>query len=124
MFTMSQPARFCGGRTCLTKFYKNMRRIVWKILTMPFFFGIINDTDSIKTKLDFTSAKGWEIFEILQDIERHEGYEEKYKSMEHEDETGLAGTGGTGVDRRAGECESGDKCVGRYDCKWVCQGRW
>ena len=43
----------------------------------------------------------------MQDIERHEGYEEKYKSMEHEDETGPAGTGGTGVDRRAGECESG-----------------
>ena len=21
-YTMSQPARFCGGRTCLTKFYK------------------------------------------------------------------------------------------------------
>lgn len=84
-----------------------MRRIVWKILTVPLLFGIINDTDSIKTKLDFTSAKGWEIFEILQDIERHEGYEEKYKSMEHEDETGLAGTGGTGVDRCAGECESG-----------------
>ena len=57
--------------------------------------------------MDFTSAKGWEIFEILQDIERHEGYEEKYKSMEHEDETGPAGTGGTGVDRCAGECESG-----------------
>ena len=55
--------------------------------------------------MDFTSAKGWEICEILQDIERHEGYEEKYKSMEHEDETGLAGTGGTGVDRCAGECE-------------------
>jgi len=57
--------------------------------------------------LDFTSAKGWEIFEILQDIERHEGYEEKYKSMEHEDETGPAGPGGTGVDRRAGERKSG-----------------
>ena len=56
--------------------------------------------------MDFTSAKGWEIFEILQDIERHEGYEEKYKSMEHEDEAGPAGTGGTGVDRRAGVCES------------------
>lgn len=39
--------------------------------------------------MDFTSAKGWEIFEILQDIERHEGYEEKYKSMEHEDEAAL-----------------------------------
>ena len=48
----------------------------------------------------------------MQDIERHEGYEEKYKSMEHEDETGLAGTGGTGVDRRAGECESGRRFVG------------
>lgn len=43
--------------------------------------------------MDFTSAKGWEICEILQDIERHEGYEEKYKSMEHEDEAGPAGTG-------------------------------
>ena len=70
-----------------------------EILTVPLLFDIINDTDSIKTKLIFTSAKGWEICEILQDIERHEGYEEKYKSMEHEDETGLAGTGGTGVDR-------------------------
>lgn len=29
----------------------------------------------------------------MQIIERHEGYEEKYKSVEHEDETGPAGTG-------------------------------
>lgn len=43
----------------------------------------------------------------MQDIERHEGYEEKYKSMEHEDEAGPAGPGGTGVDHCAGECESG-----------------
>jgi len=48
-------------------------------------------------------------------------YYEKYKSMECKDEAGPAGTGGTGVDRRAGECESGDGCVGRYDCKWVCR---
>lgn len=48
----------------------------------------------------------------MQDIERHEGYEEKYKSMEHEDEAGPAGTGVTGVDRRAGECESGRRFVG------------
>ena len=51
----------------------------------------------------------------MQDIERHEGYEEKYKSMEHEDETGPAGTGGTGVDRRAGECESGGETVDTWD---------
>ena len=31
-------------------------------------------------------------------------YYEKYKSMECKDEAGPAGTGGTGVDRRAGEC--------------------
>lgn len=78
--------------------------------------------------MDFTSAKGWEICEILQDIERHEGYEEKYKSMEHEDEAGPAGTGGTGVDRCAGECESGrrnSRYLGWYsDCRWVCCGRW
>ena len=65
--------------------------------------------------MDFTSAKGWEICEILQDIERHEGYEEKYKSMEHEDETGPAGTGGTGVDRRAGECEAEGETVDTWD---------
>ena len=38
-------------------------------------------------------------------------YYEKYKSMECKDEAGPAGTGGTGVDRCAGECESGDGCV-------------
>ena len=59
---------------------------------------------------DFVPAKDGKIFEILQVIERHEGYEEKYKSVEHEDEAGPAGTGGTGVDRCAGECESGGNC--------------
>lgn len=34
-------------------------------------------------------------------------YYEKYKSMECKDQAGPAGTGGTGVDRCAGECESG-----------------
>ena len=54
-------------------------------------------------------------------------YYEKYKSMECKDEAGPAGTGGTGVDRRAGECESGrrnSRYLGWYnDCRWVCCGR-
>lgn len=33
----------------------------------------------------------------------------------------LLALGGTGVDRRAGERKSGDRCVERYDCKWVCR---
>lgn len=58
----------------------------------------------------------------MQDIERHEGYEEKYKSMEHEDEAGPAGTGVTGVDRRAGECESGRRFVGGMCRNQFCGG--
>lgn len=42
--------------------------------------------------------------------------------MEHEDETGLAGTGGTGVDRRAGECESGRRFVGGMCRNQFCGG--
>ena len=71
------------------------------------FFGIINDTGSIKTRLDFTSAKGWEIFEILQDIERHEGVMKKStKAWSVKMRLALLAPGGTGVDHRAGECEA------------------
>ena len=42
--------------------------------------------------------------------------------MEHEDEAGPAGTGVTGVDRRAGECESGRRFVGGMCRNQFCGG--